>query len=185
MPTSLSDPSFALYVVLGVVTALFGIVALRKQTRSSAINFAIPAALLVALFLIDKFVESPRENVVRKIHEMGSASRAKNHDDVFKHVSESFKYKSMDKAGLRERAKAAEAQGYGGVTEWDLTRSEFKQVDENTVEQRFRAKVGDSAAFQAAVVATFKKEADGEWRLSTFKLFNPIQASEEMEIPGL
>src|SRR6478609_6144232 len=108
MPTAFSDPSPTLYLVLGVVTVTFGAVAVRRQRRSDVINFLIPAALLLALFLIDQAIESPREAAVRKIKEMGTASRDRKYDDLFRHVSESFKYRSLDKKGLRDRARQAE-----------------------------------------------------------------------------
>src|SRR5262249_25495090 len=63
MPTVLSDPSPTLYVILGALVIIFGAIAARRQKRSDVINFAIPAVLLLALFLIDRAFESPREQV--------------------------------------------------------------------------------------------------------------------------
>lgn len=185
MPTALSDPSTALYAVLGVAALVLGLLALRKQTRSAAINFAIPAAALLAVFLIDRFVESPREMAVRKIREMGAASRDKKVDDVLKHVSDSFKYRALDKKGLRDRAQQAESMGFGGVSEYDLARSGFKEVDANTIEQGFRVKHNGSPEIHLYVIGTFKKDPDGEWRLTTFKLYDPVNLNDEKEVPGL
>lgn len=184
MPTALSDPTTALYAILAAITLVLGAIAIRRQKRSDLINFAIPAIALAALFIIDRMVESPREQSVRKIQEMGSASRDKKYDDVFKHVSESFKYKSLDKKSLQDRAKAAEAMGFGGIGEYDLARSSFKEIDANTIEQGFRVKHTGQPELHFYVVATFKKDGDGEWRLSTFKLFDPINTKDEKDIPG-
>jgi hypothetical protein len=184
MPTAFSDPSPTLYIVLGAVTVIFGAVALRRQRRSDVINFLIPAGLLLALFLIDWAIETPREAVVRKIAEMGAASRAQKHDDLFRHVSESFRYRSLDKKGLRDRARQAEAMGFEGFAEYDLARSGFKPIDQNTVEQGFRVKHTGQPPLPFYVVATFKKDPDGEWRLSTFKLFDPVNVNDEKDIPG-
>ena len=184
MPTALSDPSFTLYVILGILVVIFGSVALRRQRRTDVYNLLIPGALLIALFVIDRMVESPREVSVRKIQEMGTASRAKKYDDLFRHVSDSFKYRSLDKTGLRERARAAESVGFGGIAEYDLARSGFKEVDANTVEQGFRVKHTGQPEVHFYVVATFKKDPDGEWRLSTFKLFDPVNVNDEKDIPG-
>jgi ketosteroid isomerase-like protein len=185
MPTAFSDPSTTLYVILGVLVVIFGSVAVRRQRRSDVINLAIPAALLLALFLIDQAVESPREVAVRKIKEMGTASREKKADDLFRHVSDSFKYRSLDKKGLRDRARQAEAMGFGGIAEYDVARSGFKTIDENTVEQGFRVKHTGQPEVHFYVVATFKKDPDGEWRLATFKLFDPVNVSDEKDIPGV
>jgi hypothetical protein len=185
MPTALSDPSTALYAVLGVAVLVLGAVALRRQRRSDVINFAIPAAALLALFLIDRAVESPRETAVRKIQEMGTASRDKKVDDLFKHVSDQFKYKSLDKKGLRDRAHQAEGMGFGGVSEYDLARSGFKEVDANTIEQGFRVKHNGVPEVHLYVIGTFRKDPDGEWRLTTFKLFDPVNLNDEKDVPGL
>ena len=185
MPTFLAEPSTALYAILGVVTLVLGITAARRQKRSDAINFGIAAAVLLAVFLIDRAVESPREAVVRKVQEMGQASRDKKHDDLFKHVSDAFKYKSLDKAGLRDKAKQAEAMGFGGISEYDLARSGFKAVNDTTVEHGFRVKTHSQPEVHLFVVATFKKESDGEWRLTTFKLYDPVNVNDEKDVPGL
>lgn len=185
MPTALSDPSLSLYAILGVATVLLGIIALRRQKRSDAINFCIPAAALIALFVIDMAVESPREQTVRKIQEMGQASRDKKYDDIFKHVSDSFKYRSLDKKALQDKAKQAEGQGFGGFSEYDLARSSFRPMEDGTIEQGFRVNVKLAQDFPFYVKGTFKKDPDGEWRLVTFKLFDAINMNDEKEIPGL
>jgi hypothetical protein len=185
MPTFLSDPSPALYVVLGVAVLVTGVLLAKRQKRSDLINFAIPAAALLAVVVIDYLVESPREAAVRKVQEMGKASRDKKYDDVLKHVSESFKYRSLDKKGLRDRALQAEAMGFGGVSEYDLARSGFKEVDANTIEQGFRVKHNGTPELHFYVIATFKKDQDGEWRLTTFKLLDPVNMNEEKDIPGV
>jgi len=185
MPTFLADPSTALYAILGVAVLVTGVLAAKRQKRSDLINFLIPTAALLALFLIDEMYESPRETAVRKIQEMGRASREKKYDDVLKHVSDSFKYRSLDKKALRGRAHQAEAVGFGGVSEYDLPRSAFKEVDASTVEQGFRVKHNGSPEIHFYVVGTFKKDPDGEWRLATFKLFDPVNLNDEKEVPGL
>jgi hypothetical protein len=185
MPDFLADPTTTMYVVLGAMVVVLGAMALRRQKRSDVITFVIGAVLLLALFLIDRAVESPRESAVRKIQEMGAASRAKKHDDLFKHVSESFKYRTLDKKGLQERARQAESIGFGGIAEYDLARSGCRRIDDTTVEQGFRVKHTGYPELHFYVVGTFKKDADGEWRLTTFKLFDPVNVSDEKDIPGV
>ena len=185
MPTFLSDPSTALYAVLAVIIVILGIVAARRQKKADAISFGGAAIILLAIYLIDQAFESPRETAVRKIQEMGKATRDKKYDDVAKHISESFKYRSLDKKALREKAKQADGMGFGGISEYDLARSSFKPIDDNTIEQGFRIKHNGNPEVHFYVIGTFKKDADGEWRLSTFKLFDPVNLNDEKEIPGL
>src|SRR2546422_3365547 len=129
MPTFLADPSTALYAILGVVTLVLGVVAARRQKRSDAINFVIAAAILLAVFLIDRAYESPREAVARKLKEMESASQANRYDELFRHVSDKFQYKSLDKKALRDKANMATTFFPEGVRIWNVGRPNFKQID--------------------------------------------------------
>jgi len=186
MPTLLADPTRTMYIVLGAMVVILGAMALRRQKKSDVITFTVAAVLLFALYLVDRAYESPREQVVRKIHEMGTASQAKKYDDLFKHVSDSFKYKNFDKKWLRDQAHVAE-QYFDGIEAWDYGREDFKVVDDNTVQQGFlvQPKNSGNPAFQRYVIATFKKEGD-EWRLITFALYDPIKKNNDAEqaIPG-
>jgi hypothetical protein len=184
MPTVLSDPSPTLYVILGAVVVIFGAIAARRQKRSDVINFAIPAVLLVVVYLIDRAVESPREQVVKAIQEMEAATQNKKHDEVFKHVSESFKYKTLDKKGLQEKARLVESlPNWEGIKVIRLDRKGFVQKDDNTIEQQFEVQPlrMPGTEYRYDCVATFKKE-NGLWRLVGFRL---LKDGQEVSPPGL
>ena len=190
MPTALSDPSTALYAVLGVAALILGLIALRRQKRSDVINFAIPAAALLTVFLIDRFIESPRETVARKLREMEAASQARKYDDMFQHVSDQFSYRGHNKKALREKANLAENYFPEGLRIWNATRPNFKQVDETTIEQEFDVQPVNSPQFRHQCVGVFKKEADGEWRMVTFRLYPVVGGGgggerQEVVPPGL
>ena len=186
MPTLLSDPTRAMYIVLGAMVVILGATALRRQKKSDVITFAVAAVLLLVLYIIDRSFESPREQVVRNIQEMGAASQSKKYDDLFKHVSDSFDYKGLDKKALREKARLAE-QYFDGIEAWDYGRNDFKIVDDTTVTQGFlvQPKNSGNPAYQRYVVATFKKEGEA-WRLKKFALYDPIKKTNDAElgIPG-
>ena len=189
MPDFLADPSFTLYVVLGAMVVVLGAIALRRQKRADLITFGVGAAVLLAVFLIDRAVESPREHVVRKLQEMEASSQAKKYDDVFKHVSDQFQYRSLDKAGLRSRATMAEVHFPEGVRIWNLTRNNHKVTADGAIEQEFDVQPVNNPQFRYQCVGVFKKEADGEWRLVTFRLYPVVggDASGRQEVtpPGL
>lgn len=191
MPTLLADPTRTMYIVFGAMVVILGAMALRRQKKSDVITFVISAVLLLALFLIDWAYESPREKVVRTLEEMKSASQARNYDDVFKHISNDFKYKSLDKKAFRERATIAEGYFPEGVDIWNLTRSNYKPMADGTIEQEFDVQPVKNPQFRYQCVAVFKQEADGEWRMITFRLY-PVVGSgsgdgkrEEVTPPGL
>jgi hypothetical protein len=188
MPTFLSDPSTTLYVVLAVAVLVTGVLLAKRQRRTDLINFAIPAAILLAVFVIDRMFESPREAVARSLREMESASQARKYDDLFKHVSDKFQYKSLDKKGLREKASMAEGYFPEGVRIWNVNRANFKQLDDATIEQEFDVQPVNSPQFRYQCVGVFKQEADGEWRMTTFRLYPVVSGGEgrqEVTPPGL
>ena len=106
MPNVLADPPSSVYVMLGAMVVILLAIAMRRQKKGDVVTLVIGAIVFLAILIIDRAVESPREQVVRKIAEMGAASRNRNYDDIFKHISESFKHKSLDKKSLREKARA-------------------------------------------------------------------------------
>jgi len=191
MPTLLSDPTRTMYILFGTMVVILGIMALRRQKKSDVVTFVVGVVLLLALFLIDCANESPREQVSRKLQEMESSSQARKYDDVFKHISESFQYKSLDKKALRERARQAESYFPEGVRIWNVTRNNFKAMQDGTIEQEFDVQPVNNPQFRYQCVGVFKKDPDGEWRLVTFRLYPVVGGGgadgkrEEVTPPGL
>ncbi|WP_020468901.1 hypothetical protein [Zavarzinella formosa] len=188
MPTFLSDPSTSTYAILAVIVFITGVLAAKSRRKKHIIPFSLALAALVALFLIDKFEESPREATVRKIAEMGAATRAKNYNDLVKNVSETFAHGSLDKKGLKALGEKVNHIGsWEGIEAWEATRANFKEVNDSTVEQGFLVQPVGMPQFQKFCIGTFKKDADGEWRLSGFKLYNPLQRTNgpEESVPML
>jgi hypothetical protein len=184
MPTVLSDPSPTLYVILAAVVVVLGAIALRRQKRSDVINFAIPAVVLLALYLIDMAVESPREQIVKNIQEMETATQNKKHADVFKHVSDSFKYKSLDKKGLEEKAQLVEAlPNWEGIKVIGLDRKGFAPKDATTAEHRFEVQPlrMPGTEYRYDCIVTFKKEGE-QWRVVGLRF---EKDGKEVTPPGL
>ena len=188
MPTLLADPTRTMYIAFGAIVLVLGALAWRRQKKADVITFAVGAALLLVLYLIDLSIESPREQIVRKLKEMESASRAGKYDELFKHVSDSFHYKSLDKKGLRAKADEANAYFPDGVRIWNATRSNYKPMTDGTIEQEFDVQPANNPQFRYQCVGVFKKEADGEWRMITFRLYPVVSENgkrEEVTPPGL
>ncbi len=183
MPTFLSDPSTAFYVILGIAAFITGILALRGGDKKSWLQFGVAFALFAILFACDYFVDSPREASINALKEMAVASETKNTDGMFKYVSESFKHKSTDKAKLRDAVKRAEAElsGYKGFTVWNFSRNQFTQIDDSTIEIGFNAQLRELPQSQKSVFATFKKDSDGVWRMSGFAVYPLGQGKEGQE----
>jgi hypothetical protein len=188
MPTILSDPPLAVYAILGVIVLVLGVLAAKRQKKADGLTFLAGLAILLVWLLIDFMVDSPRESVAKTLKEMEAASQARKYDDLFKHVSETFQYKSLDKKGLRDKATLAEQFFPEGVRIWNVNRGNFNQVDETTIEQEFDVQPVGSPQFRYQCVGVFKKESDGQWRMTTFRLYNVVNEGptrQEVTPPGL
>src|SRR5262245_47966749 len=93
MPTFISDPPQIVYIVLGVCLVVSGAIAAQKQDRRAILPFVAVFFAMLAVFLIDKFIESPREESVRRAQMMAAAADA-NHPDAFvAQVADTFEYR--------------------------------------------------------------------------------------------
>ena len=182
MPTWLIDPPFIVYLVLGTVAIIFGALWLREPSRGNLVRFAVGAGLLVLVGLIDLLVESPREAAVRKIKAMAAASQSKKSSEFGQYVSDSFRYHNLDKGGLISRVVSAEGQpDFQGVIVSDFDRQYVKMLDENRVQVGFVVKPIGYPILGYFVLADFRKDPDGEWRLATFELYD--KSAKDLQTP--
>lgn len=190
MPVFISDPSLTTYAIIAIMVAVLAGLYYRSRKKKDLFPLIGGTGVLLALFLIDILVESPREETKRKMKEMSAASETKNWDEVFTNISETFNYKGSsgaltDKKGLREKVRSIESMIEKGFTVWGFTRDDFRQINDTTVEIGFGAKVNGRDETQSYVKAVFTKDPDGQWRLSDFALYEPINTKERRSIPGL
>jgi hypothetical protein len=145
--------------------------------------------VLILVFAIDYFVESTREQSVRKLTAMVDALNSRNQDALLVHVSESFIYKGRKKSQLvsSELWSTLRAQNVR-VAVWDFNRDDVQFPDEKATLIGFMAK-GEAGgrAVPMYVRATFVMDPDGQWRIRTLTAHDPLQKSlgSELQIPGL
>jgi len=160
-------------MVLALVALWF-----RGGTRGDLFRLVAGIAIFIAVVLIDVFVESPREESTRKMEEIRAATKAKNVDDVAKHISESFKYEGTSKAHLLEKIRAVyQIPQFEGVDMTGFSRADFQQVDIDTIKIGFEAwpaKYG-LPEYRYYCWATFVKDPDGQYRMRTFELHQPAK----------
>lgn len=203
MPNWLAEPSRSIYIML-LIIAILPLLAIflipappatktgprRKQPSTKSILLVVSALallLLAAVRVCDLAVESPREQIERKLHEMSDGVRERNLAKTFQHVSDSFRYGTAGKETLQREGE--QAQQDGRVTEipiWDIKVDDVKEND-TKVKAEFRIKVKGSAFAenQFLVRSYFVREADGQWRLESFKVYSPTGFADEMPVPGL
>ena len=174
MPTTLSDPPFSLYAILAAILLIAGAVWFNRRTRRSLAVFLSIAFLLLVLWAIDRLYESPREAAVRGVQEIQDAINERNWAAFESHISKDFKYRAMNRAELREKMSSVVNAYNARAAVWEFNRDKVRQNGENEIEIVFDAK-GDpknGAAYYCHLKATFIREADGEWRLKTFAVYN-------------
>ena len=122
MPTLLSDPTSTMYVVFGAMVVdprCDGLAATEEIGRDHVCHWRRLAARSVPDRPDER--EPAGAGGRARSREMQSASQAKKYDDVFKHVSESFKYKSLDKKALRDEGQPGAEQYFPeGIRIWDV-----------------------------------------------------------------
>lgn len=192
MPTFLTDPTPAIYLILLAFAVVTGAIAARNQDRRSGFRFAIAAALLLLVFAIDKGIESPREEAVRRVNEMAQAADAKNPDKFVEHLADTIEYRGGNSPVTVKRDEVRTSafwpmlrQAEARVTVWDFARNDVKEIDANTLEIGFNAK-GESQGtpFPLYMRATFRKQPDGQWKLTAFASFNFANHNEPLLIPN-
>jgi hypothetical protein len=193
MPTFISDPSEAVFVVLVVATAVIGFVWFNWRTRRTLIAFVVALAILSLIVLIDWLVESPREEAVRRVQAMATAADTRDTEAFVSHLAESVEYRGTGAAITLKRDDLRRANFWNilrqlnvHVATWDFSRHDVSEIDANTVEIGFMAK-GESSGkpFPIYFRTTFRRQPDGQMKLTSIASFDPIKRTNEaIELGG-
>jgi hypothetical protein len=188
------------YVILAAAAVLLFVAWWQTRKRYWLYATAAFLALIGLYFLLDRLVETDREQIVRKVEEMSAGVRDRNVDRIFAHVSEQFRLSNSDRAAFR--ALAERAIRTGQVTEvkaWDFQfPDDFRGTERRTVRGtpqevqvarvvfRVHPEGPGLTNAQFLVRATFVRDPDGQLRLLDFQLFNPfVDQNQPIQIPQL
>jgi hypothetical protein len=176
-----------IYWLLGLLALLLLLVWWRSRKRAFLIAAAVVASLAGVYFLLDKLVETPPEQIERKLTEMATAVRTRDVDAIVKHLAADFHFRGQDKAAFRQAyVEPALQRGLVGELEvWEFHWPEGGDDQKRPVE--FYAKLKGGMVPEGPfylVKAQFIREADGQWRLKGFDLFNPaVDTTRPIDIP--
>jgi hypothetical protein len=192
MPTFLSDPTQGFYLALIAFAVITGAIAAKRQDKKSCIPFGVTLLLLLAVYLCDKSVESPREEAVRRATAMANAANDRNPDAFAEHIAETFEYTGEQNTVKKTRSEIRGSslwsllrQYNARVSAWGFDRADVNVIDESAVEIGFMAKgEAEGKPVMFYLRATFKKQADGQMRLTALKSFHPANHTERVSIPG-
>jgi hypothetical protein len=189
MPYWLVEGNLTLYFLLACAEVILLALWWRTRKRKYAVGAGVVALLIVGVFVLDRAVESDREQMVRKTYEVTEAVTAGHIDRAFERVSDSFQYGSVNKDSFRQFAMTTRQSGrVTSVTVWDVTPVEVsREARRGVVEFPFkvRGSFGETPPNYFARV-TFTLDPDGQWRVKTFDIFNSLTESKSpVTIPGM
>jgi hypothetical protein len=184
MPTLLSDPPIAGLVTLGVLVLAAGGLWLRYRGKALLGIAAGLLVLLIVWIIFGVLFESPREEAVRRVKAMADAVTAKDWAKFGENVSESFAAKGRKKADLK--AAFDEAGRYNAeATAWEFALTDPPRVSDTEVVIQFDAKgkLPTGEQLPRHFETTFGKDPDGKFRLKSYKAFDYVQKTKEVDFP--
>jgi hypothetical protein len=141
----------------------------HRRLAVPPIVLAVLAVLAGVYFLLDRLVETRREQITRKLHEMAAAVRARDVDRIFAHFSEQFSVQT--RAGRRNKADfrsdvEANLDRITDLVVWDV---QFPD-DSGRVNFRVNPKGPQVDGLQVTVRSEFVLDPDQQWRLRHFEI---------------
>jgi hypothetical protein len=188
----------SVYVSLAAIALVMLLAWQQTRKRFCLIGLAAAVGLAGLYFLLDRLVETGREQVVRKVQEMAAGVRARDVNAIFNHVSERFSRGGADRTRFRDMVDGVlRARMVDEVEVWEFTFPEDfratvslpgQETPAETIRFSFRAKAKGGMATENVgnpCEARFVRDPDGQWRLLDFQVFNPVLTNQREPIPGL
>jgi hypothetical protein len=180
----LFEGRLAVYLFLAVVAVILLGLWWRDRRRGWLFGVAAVGVLIGIYFLLDRLVETRSEQISRKLQEMAAGVKAGDTERIFLHVSDRFTFAGLNKAAFQ----AAVDRILQARRVTDLAIFDFQPLDERG-RVFFRAKpIGDEQGLNIAYIvrAQFVRDPDGQWRLQSFEVFNPVvNTNTPMQVPQL
>jgi hypothetical protein len=140
----------------------------RRRPALLPILLALIAILIGVYYLLDRLVETRREQIKRKLQEMAAAVKARDVDRIFKHVSEQFDVQGMNRAAFGRYVGTAINRGL--VDDLVIWGEQFPD-DSGRVSFFAKPKGPRLQETQFSVRSHFVLDPDGQWRLQGFEVF--------------
>jgi hypothetical protein len=145
---------------------------------------AVIVALIGAYWLLDRLIETDREQMQRKVEAMAEGLRSHNLDAVFEHFSDDFRSpQGKNKKELRDFAggvinSVAEVKVWD--QHWESKPERGQECDGLVFRFKLRGVGVDNFYFDCRPV--FVYEPGKGWRLKRLKIFKP-GTTEALEVP--
>ncbi len=174
MPTFLSDPSPAFTFVLVLVAVIAIGVWFRYRDKVSRNRLIAILVAVGAVLMIGFVVESQRQIAVKRIKDIETAANKRDWPAVLALFSDSFQYSGKNKAAFQAIISDAAKQFNAEIHVKDFDRGTTEYIGSDQVRIGFIAQITaqQNGPFPYYVEATFKKEADGQYRIVAIELYN-------------
>lgn len=195
MPLFLSEPPVVLVALLGVLGLLVAGVGLvvrfaaPEQPWARSLGRALLAVGVLLLLLMlgwliaGFFIESPREEAVRRVNDMANAVTEKNWAKFSENVSDSFEAKGWKKADLKGAFDQGAAYNLRAVA-WDFAPTDQPPTDTEVVIQfEGKATAATGEPLMRHFEATFVKDPDGKFRMKRYQAFDFVQKTQKVDVP--
>jgi hypothetical protein len=171
----------SVYAVLAALAVFLLVVWWQTRKRWLLLGVVLAVGMIGIYALLDKVVETDREQIVRKIKEMVDAANARDLDALFENISEDFRSpQGKDKQHLREFVSQHLTSGRvhnAGV--WNIEFEDRPSRERPPARVFFSTKAEESGrSLFADCETTFGFDSQHGWRLRSIRLLIP-QSTEE------
>jgi len=174
----------SVYAILAAL-AVFLLLAWWQMRKRWLLYAVVATAVLVGVYaLLDKAVETDREQIVRKLQEMVAAVNAHNLGAAFVHISDQFRSPGgKSKNELRSTAQSyLDRREVESVQVWDILVDGRPSREQGEVHVFFSAKTHNGREFLTDCDAIFEFRPEHGWQLRTFRLRKPQTTEEWFQI---
>jgi hypothetical protein len=183
----LADNAALMYMVLGTAAVISGYGWWQTKRGWLLLGSGVTVLLIGVIFLLRTLLPSDAEQIFRIIRNMSAAVKAHDVDSLFAPLSDSFTFRGQNRS--RFRSSAEQIMRNRDVTDVQVWGFESEGVSrsERTARISFNVKPkgnwGDGAFYLCR--SEWVLESDGQWRLRTFEVFNPlVEQNQPIFIPG-
>lgn len=176
----------SIYVALGAVAVFLLLIWWQTRKRWLLLGVVVAAGLVGLYALLDKAVETDREQIVRKVREMVVAFNARDVELLFANISDNFNSRlARDKKQFRDEVAGYLSRGVvQNARVWNIEFEDTPSREHPSARVFFSAKA-DSSGRELAPTdceAVFDFDPQHGWRLQSLRLFKP-GTTEEWPIP--
>lgn len=174
----------AVYIVLAAFAVFLLLAWGQTRKRWLLLGVVLALALLGVYAVLDKAVESDREQLVRKVQAMAAAVNARDVDALFENISDDFRSpRGEDKKQFRETVANYIRSGMvSNVRVWDIVCVDPPaRTQPPPARVFFSTKAESGRELLADCETTFTYDAQHGWRLKSIRLLKP-QTTEEWPI---